>query len=132
MKKAVTIVRPPRRHSCGRAHSIAVKRGMKKWREHYTDEQWRAIHFRAKKAARYVGMWRGMVALLGKLNVPIPSPDDIERELRTSYQRGYVQALRDVKREREKQEAQSYAEAMNTISFQEACKISHVYEQRSA
>ena len=116
--------------SCGPRHSAAVKRGIAKCREHYTAEQWSALHRRAEKASRYVGMWGGMVALLGKLNVAIPSPEDIERELRQSYQRGYVQALRDVKREREKQEACRYYDAMPSISRQEAGTISHVYQRR--
>lgn len=51
----------------------------------------------------------------------------IRQKLSEYYQRGYVAALRDVKRERERMEVASYQEAMPTLTFQEAKSFSNRY-----
>lgn len=119
--------------SRGIAHSLAVKRGQMRLRETpFSAVVARRVDRDASRAARNVGVFRAMLALLGKVNVPIPDPQEIERELRAAFKRGYVQALRDVKHEREKQDAQSYHEAMPVAAMQDARQISHAYNRPNA
>ena len=70
-----------------------------------------------------------MVALLGKIHVPIPTPEEIEEQLKKSWKAGYVRALLDVKRERERIEAQKYRDALPKITIQELRRISHAYDK---
>jgi hypothetical protein len=70
----------------------------------------------------------GLCRLLGRLNIAIPSPEEIERELRASYQRGYVQALRDALRERQRMERSSYLHAMPRPAFEDLKAMSHIYD----
>lgn len=113
--------------SQGARHSAAVKRGMMRYREPFTAVA--SAEQRANQAARNARIWRGMVALLSKVNMPIPTPDDVEKQLKHSWKAGYIQALRDVRRERERMEAHQYLDALPQITIQEARKISHIYEK---
>lgn len=74
-------------------------------------------------------VWRGMIRLLSKAKLPIPTPDEIESELKRSWRDGYIKALRDVQREREQMEAQRYLDAMPSLTKQEARTFSHEYEK---
>ena len=116
--------------SCGKAHSDAVKHGIHKWRESISTREWRALEKRARFASRRCGVVRGMIKLLGQIKPPISSPDEVEAQMRTDFKRGYIQALRDVKREREKQEAASYFDAMQTTSKGSLREISHRFDYR--
>lgn len=113
--------------SRGARHSAAVRRGIAAYREpaHIAT----AAERRADAASRNARIWRGMVALLGRVRVPIPTPDEIETQLKQSWRDGYVRALRDVQRERERLEAQRYYDALPQITNQEARTISHAYER---
>ena len=55
----------------------------------------------------------------------------ISRQLREYYVLGYVQALRDIKREREKAERGSYVAAMPRLTKQELATISHAWSRHS-
>lgn len=116
-----------RNHSRGERHSAAVRRGLLRYRESHstisTAEQ------RANQAKTDARVWRGMIALLGKVGVPIPTPEEIETQLKQSWKDGYVRALRDVQREREQLEAQRYYDALPQITNQEVRTISHAYER---
>lgn len=57
------------------------------------------------------------------------SDDAIRQQLREHWLAGYVSALRDVKRERERMEEGSYEAAMPRISLQEASTISHSFNE---
>ena len=50
-------------------------------------------------------------------------------QISEAFQSGYIRALKDVKREREKHEAASYQAALGTISKQELTRISHAYDR---
>lgn len=83
----------------------------------------------ATTASAKANLWANMVALLGKLNVGIPEPDEMERQLRLSYKRGYLQALYDIRREAWKQEIATFEDALPAVSKQEAAAISHVFDK---
>lgn len=115
-------------------HSSAIKHGQRQrllTPPLPTLRQQSVIDDAALTAAQKAGVWRGMVKLLGKLDVAIPDPDEIEQQLREHYKRGYVQALNDVRREAWKNEIVSYHEALPSISFQEAKAISHVFDDNN-
>lgn len=121
----------PHRRSRGDAHSLAVKRGIRRMQEEwevYKVFPVKKADKKANRASRWVGMVGGLSRLLGRINVPIPTPDEIEQELRAAYKRGYIQALRDALRERNKQEQSSYRHAMPTPSYQDLKAMSHVYD----
>jgi hypothetical protein len=104
------------RRSRGARHSYLVKRGIHRLPEPIINPD---EFEKAAASAHRANVWRGMVALLNKLALPIPTPDEIEVQLKAGFQRGYIQALRDVKLERLRQERASYAEAMQPVSHQE-------------
>ena len=56
------------------------------------------------------------------------SDSAIREQLREWWLAGYVRALRDVKRERERMEDASYQAALGTITKQELAAISHAYD----
>ena len=117
--------------SRGHKHSEAIKRGIRRLRElppTMTDQQLRFVNKRANCAAQKARIWHSMLALLGKINVPIPTPDDLEKQLRSSYRQGYIQALHDVRKEGWKQELVSYQESLLIASKQEARALSHAYD----
>jgi hypothetical protein len=115
--------------SRGERHSLAVRRGIQRWRERPSLREIIAAEQKANRAAINARIWRGMVALLEKTSVPIPTPDEIEAQLKKSWKAGYVRALLDVKRERERMEAQRYRDALPKITTQELRRISHAYEK---
>ena len=55
-------------------------------------------------------------------------PDRVSEQMREQWRAGYVQALQDVRRERERQERNRYVGSLPTISRQEAARISHAYD----
>jgi len=109
-------VTAPSRRSRGARHSYLVKRGIHRLPEPTIYPKELA---KAAAAAHRANVWRGMVKLLGKLALPIPTPDEIEVQIKAGFQRGYIQALRDVKLERLREERASYAEAIQPVSHQE-------------
>src|SRR5690606_26745924 len=58
------------------------------------------------------------------------SDEAIRQQLRDWYLAGYVQALRDVKRERERMEDASYIASMPTITAQEVAEINAAFGHR--
>lgn len=56
------------------------------------------------------------------------SDEAIQQQLCEHWKAGYVQALQDVKNEREKMERNRYVESLETMSMQEAATISHAYD----
>lgn len=56
------------------------------------------------------------------------SDEAIQQQLCQHWKAGYVQALQDVKNEREKMERNRYVESLEIMSMQEAATISHVYD----
>ena len=56
------------------------------------------------------------------------SDEAIQQQLCDHWKAGYVQALQDVKNEREKMERNRYVESLGTMSMQEAATISHAYD----
>lgn len=131
----------PHKRSRGLAHSRKIKESPG-WALHRADiarlrgepppTQWSEAEQQAAcaKAERRVGRRK-----------PEPDPkawlkacgfdlSGIRAQLRAHYIAGYVQALRDAKREREKMERASYADAMKTATAQELATISHAYESR--
>lgn len=58
------------------------------------------------------------------------SDEAIRQQLREWWIAGYVHALRDVKRERERMEAASYEAALGSVTMQEAVAFSHRYDVR--
>ncbi len=57
------------------------------------------------------------------------SDEAIQQQLCEHWKAGYVQALQDVKNEREKMERNRYVESLGTMSMQEAAMISHAYDK---
>lgn len=73
---------------------------------------------------------RAVPRLIAHLLRPARYSDEAIREqLRQWYLAGYVQALRDVKRERERIEDASYQDAIGTVTLQEAETFSHRYDR---
>lgn len=58
------------------------------------------------------------------------SESAIREQLREWWIAGYVQALSDVKRERQRMEDASYQASLGTITTQELAAISHVYDRQ--
>lgn len=115
--------------SRGKRHGESVRRGILRWRERPSLRDVIFAEHKANRAAVNARIWRGMVALLGKIHVPIPTPEEIEEQLKKSWKAGYVRALLDVKRERERIEAQKYRDALPKITIQELRRISHAYDK---
>ena len=57
------------------------------------------------------------------------SDEAIQQQLCEHWKAGYVQALQDVKNERDKMERNRYVESLGTMSMQDAAMISHAYDK---
>jgi hypothetical protein len=123
--------------SRGQAHSSAIKRspGWDRWcRE-------RQSRLRARSAPQpdpAKGWLLLAEAAWGKLDIGAiliraSRYDDvaIQQQLREHWLAGYVAALRDVKRERERMEEAAYEAAMPQISLQEAAAVSHEFHKEA-
>jgi hypothetical protein len=121
-----------RRISRGWKHSQAIKRSPR-------FDDWQA---RRKPSARLPiqpDLMKGWLELAEKawgecdigiklLRVGRYSDEAIQQQLCQHWKAGYVQALQDVKNEREKMERNRYVESLETMSMQEAATISHAYD----
>ena len=124
----------PNRRSRGLAHSLAIKRspGFARYQAErkapppttFTPEEER------EQAERAAGSWRRKRKPDPMRFLEILGYDAarIRQKLSEYYRRGYVQALRDVKRERERMEVASYEAALGSVTMQEAVAFSHRYD----
>lgn len=117
------------RRSIGHRHSVAVKKGIERSLISIPEREMIQMDMQAKRASTRAKVWQGMIALLGKAEIGrcIPDPDAIEQQLKNAWQAGYVAALRDVSKERQRMERARNYDAFPIMSMQEAEKISHVY-----
>ena len=131
----------PHRRSRGQAHSRAIKESPG-WARHqselaakraeppptkWTPEENAAAQTKAAKSAGRRKLKPDPIAYLAACNFDLSG---IRAQLRDAYCRGYVQALRDTKRERERMERASYVEAMPVASVQDLAEMSHAYASK--
>ena len=124
--------------SRGLAHSAAIKRspGWDRW---CRERQGRTRARFAPEPDPTKGWLLLAEAAWGRLDVGASllrasRYDDaaIQQQLREHWLAGYVAALRDVKRERERMEEAAYEAAMPRISLQEAAAVSHQFHAEGA
>lgn len=117
--------------SKGARHSAAVKRGIERASIMIAERELIEIDRRGEAAALRARVWRGMLALLGKAEIGrcIPDPDAIEAQLKAAFRSGYIKALRDVSRERQRMERARSYDALPRITMQEAAQVYHAYDR---
>ncbi len=130
----------PRNCSRGPAHSSAIKRspGWDRWcRERQRRRFDQALSVPEPDQTK--GWLLLAEAAWGQLDIGTSlvrpsrySDEAIRQQLREHWLAGYVSALRDVQRERQRMEEASYEAAMPRISPQEASAISHRFNEEAA